>query len=369
MLNTVLCLEDSKEIFKFGSGGFSTVKCHSLKDGRWIAIKLYDREKATLRADKILMEKLVLTRLQKHDHIIDLLGTGKSDDSIYFILEPIFGGELNRHIIIEGGNIDPEIVSIYTAEIVSALCHMAKNGCVHRDLKSKNCILNSMGKIKICDFGSSKLLSETSFDMSHFSRIDYNSLPFTHTIIGTPHVMAPEMVNGQRHSYMVDWYALGVLMFEMLYGYLPPGEMNTKASASNSGSQDLKTFAGDFTRGIFASAGVGICGGNMSTVIKSSSVPNSAADDIISKLLHENPAYRLGILNITELETHAFFNTAGQEVDWSLIQLGTHRPGNPHFDRRVGFLELIPVSEQTSEETDGSEPALSAAQQALFEGF
>ena len=135
-------------------------------------------------------------------------------------MEAVLGGPLHLHVHRVGG-LGATICRTYAAQLVSALLHMASQGCIHRDIKASNCVLNEHGHIKICDFGSAIALCCSSSEAR------------TYTVIGTAHVMAPEMMClyehppysavGGRGGYgvSVDWWALGVLLQEMLFAYLP----------------------------------------------------------------------------------------------------------------------------------------------------
>lgn len=144
-------------------------------------------------------------------------------------MEAVLGGPLHQHIHHMSG-IGVNNCKIYSAQIISALIHMGERGCVHRDIKASNCVLNDKGHIKICDFGSAAVLfpSESEFSLAAGAI----RCPRTFTVIGTEHAMAPEMVceysrfevdEKKRCGYglSVDWWSLGVLIQEMLFCYVP----------------------------------------------------------------------------------------------------------------------------------------------------
>jgi serine/threonine protein kinase len=127
-------------------------------------------------------------------------------------MEVALGGALSTHLS-RNGSFCANVVQIYCAELFSALGHMHDRGCIHRDIKASNCVLDSRGHIKICDFSAAKCISD--------NEVVSNSLPihqseFSYTLIGTPEFMSPEMVLRIGYSYGADVWAAGVLIYELL---------------------------------------------------------------------------------------------------------------------------------------------------------
>ena len=125
---------------------------------------------------------------------------------MYFIIDFCNGGELftylkNERIFSE------HRTRIYAAELVEALAYLHKNGVIYRDLKPENILLGADGHLKITDFGLSKL------GLGRETR--------TYSFCGTPEYLAPEVIKGEGHSFEVDWWSLGALIYEMLVGAPP----------------------------------------------------------------------------------------------------------------------------------------------------
>jgi serum/glucocorticoid-regulated kinase 2 len=116
------------------------------------------------------------------------------------------GGELFHHLQQEQ-RFSEERSRFYSAELLSALEHLHTLDVVYRDLKPENILLDYNGHIALCDFGLCKL------DMKDGDR--------TNTFCGTPEYLAPEILNAQGYDKTIDWWTLGVLLFEMMSG-LPP---------------------------------------------------------------------------------------------------------------------------------------------------
>lgn len=132
------------------------------------------------------------------------------------ILEYVCGGEIFRLLRQECRFIN-DVALFYATEIVSALEHLHSFDIAYRDLKPENLLIDNEGHMKITDFGFAKVVKDK-----------------TYTLCGTPEYLAPEIIQStDGHDKSVDWWALGVLIFEMIAGYPPfydenPWEIYTK---------------------------------------------------------------------------------------------------------------------------------------------
>lgn len=201
-------LKDFEVIKVIGRGSFGKVmKVKHRGTGQIFAMK-------ALRKDVVVREGMVAnTKAEKailqtidHPYIVKLHYAFQTKERLYLILDLLPGGELFFHLKNEGKFIEPR-AKMYAAEIASALAHLHDHGIVYRDLKPENIVLDSQGHACITDMG----LAKTSMA----------SQQQTYTFCGTPEYIAPEMLKGTGHNKGVDWWALGILVYEMLVG-LPP---------------------------------------------------------------------------------------------------------------------------------------------------
>ncbi|GAM18484.1 hypothetical protein SAMD00019534_016590 [Acytostelium subglobosum LB1] len=127
----------------------------------------------------------------------------QDEKKIYLLFEYVAGGEVFTHLR-RSGKFNDNLAKFYAAEIVLALEHMHRHNIVYRDLKPENLLIDHQGHIKITDFGFAKRVIDRTF-----------------TLCGTPEYLAPEIIQSTGHGKAVDWWALGILIFEMLAGYPP----------------------------------------------------------------------------------------------------------------------------------------------------
>ena len=152
--------------------------------------------------ERALLEKRTLIRLQS-DFITALIGCGQDSKFVYFVLEYIPGGELYTHLG-RVTNFDEKAAQFFVAQMTLALEHMHNRHMVYRDLKPENICIDGQGYVKFVDFGMAKLINFKTW-----------------TFCGTPDYLAPEIVQQKGHDRGVDYWALGVVAYELVHG-VPP---------------------------------------------------------------------------------------------------------------------------------------------------
>ena len=200
----------------------------------------------------VLNEKSLMM-LCNHPFVLKLYATYMDKDRLYLLLEFIQGGELFSVLHTPSADGVPEAhAKFYGGGVCSALAFVHEKNIAYRDLKPENIMLDSKGYPKVVDFGFAKIVSRK-----------------TYTLCGTPEYLAPEIVLGRGHNKCVDWWAFGVLVYEMIAGYSPfadPVGMDQVVICKNIINGKLvfpKRFARD-------------------------------AQDLVKKLLNRNPVDRLG---------------------------------------------------------------------------
>uniref|UniRef100_A0A3B3WGG4 non-specific serine/threonine protein kinase n=1 Tax=Poecilia mexicana TaxID=48701 RepID=A0A3B3WGG4_9TELE len=197
-----------------GTGAYGKVflvrKVSGHDAGKLYAMKVL--KKATIvqkakTAEHTRTERQVLEHIRQSPYLITLHYAFQTDTKLHLILDYVNGGELFTHLV-QRVRFKEQEVALYSGEIVLALEHLHKLGIVYRDLKLENILLDSNGHIVLTDFGLSK---------------EFDQVERAFSVCGTVEYMAPEIVEGgdSGHDKAVDWWSLGVLMYELLTGGSP----------------------------------------------------------------------------------------------------------------------------------------------------
>ncbi|KAM6141164.1 cAMP-dependent protein kinase catalytic subunit PRKX [Erethizon dorsatum] len=199
------CLQDFDTLAVVGTGTFGRV--HLVKEKaaeHFFALKVMSiPDVIRLKQERhVHNEKSVLKEVS-HPFLVKLFWTWHDARFLYLLLEYVPGGELFSYLR-SRGRFPSASGLFYSAEIVCALEYLHARDIVYRDLKPENILLDRDGHIKLTDFGFAKKLVDRTW-----------------TLCGTPEYLAPEVIQSKGHGRAVDWWALGILIFEMLSGFPP----------------------------------------------------------------------------------------------------------------------------------------------------
>lgn len=154
------------------------------------------------QVEHIKWEKKILSQTS-HPFIVQLINSFQNSRYVYMLLEYLPGGELFSRLR-KDGRFSEDVSLFYSSEILLALRYLHRHKIVYRDLKPENLLISESGHVKLADFGFAKILESDR----------------TYTLCGTPEYLSPEIIKGQKKGYgrSVDWWAFGILLYEMLVG-------------------------------------------------------------------------------------------------------------------------------------------------------
>ncbi len=263
-------LDDFGVVCVLGKGAFGKVYLVEKKATKeQFAMKEMDkhvlvREKLM---ENILAEKAILQKI-KHPFIVRLHFAFQTEHKLYLVMDLLAGGELFFHLDkAPDYKFEESRVKFYTAQIGLAIGHLHSLDIIYRDLKPENCVLDKDGNVVLTDFGLAKAnVSKANAD----------------TFCGTPAYLAPEFLCGESHGKAVDWWGLGILMYEMLHGGPPFFDDNIMTLYDLILTKEI-----EYDEGI-----------------------SPEAKDLLSKLLVRESSKRLQ--NVDEFKAHPFF----ADIDW-----------------------------------------------------
>jgi serine/threonine protein kinase len=193
-----------------GKGAFSVVQeCHKKQQPKMkYAVKVFDKSAFQQQEWLQVANEIAILKEIKHNNIISLEGLYETEQSLFIFMEYVSGGELFTEVG-HFGPLSEACASRVVYQIADALLYLHSQSITHRDLKLENVLVckdpcNGYLRVKLSDFGLSKKMALSSEEMMK-------------TRCGTPAYAAPEILNGQEYTYKVDIWALGVIMFVMLY--------------------------------------------------------------------------------------------------------------------------------------------------------
>ncbi|KAH8105944.1 Pkinase-domain-containing protein [Cristinia sonorae] len=298
-----------------GRGTFGRVFQVRKKDTKRIyAMKVLSKREIIAKKEvaHTIGERKILQRSLESPFLVGLKFSFQTDADLYLVTDFKSGGELFWHLQKET-RFSEERARFYIAELVLALEHLHKYDIVYRDLKPENILLDATGHVALCDFGLSKP--------------DLRSDELTNTFCGTTEYLAPEVLLDEHgYSKLVDFWSLGVLLFEMCCGWSPFYAEDTQQMYKN------------------------ICFGRIRFP---KGVINEDGKQFVKGLLNRNPKHRLGAQHdAADLKAHPFFKT----IDWEAL---SRKQVTPPFKPVVESDESVANFDPEFTSADVREQALS----------
>ncbi|XP_071010840.1 microtubule-associated serine/threonine-protein kinase 2-like isoform X6 [Oncorhynchus clarkii lewisi] len=284
--------EDFENIKLISNGAYGAVFLVRHKETRQrFAMKKINKQNLILRnqIQQAFVERDILT-FAENPFVVSMFCSFETRRHLCMVMEYVEGGDCAT-LLKNIGALPVDMARMYFAETVLALEYLHNYGIVHRDLKPDNLLITSMGHIKLTDFGLSKIGLMSLTTNLYEGHIEKDTREFLDKqVCGTPEYIAPEVILRQGYGKPVDWWAMGVILYEFLVGCAP--------------------FFGDTPEELFGQ----VISDEIIWPEEEEALPNDA-QDLISKLLRQNPLERLGTGSAFEVKQHRFF----YNLDWNTL--------------------------------------------------
>ncbi|XP_070780671.1 microtubule-associated serine/threonine-protein kinase 3 [Enoplosus armatus] len=255
------------------------------------AMKKINKQNLILRnqIQQAFVERDILT-FAENPFVVSMYCSFETRRHLCMVMEYVEGGDCAT-LLKNMGPLPVDMARMYFAETVLALEYLHNYGIVHRDLKPDNLLVTSMGHIKLTDFGLSKVGLMNMTTNLYEGHIEKDAREFSDKqVCGTPEYIAPEVILRQGYGKPVDWWAMGIILYEFLVGCVP--------------------FFGDTPEQLFGQV--------ISDEINwpdGEDAPPPDAQELITLLLRQNPLERMGAGGAAEVKQHQFFHN----LDWNSL--------------------------------------------------
>ena len=329
----MLCSRDSKKIKLLGQGAYGDVY-QVIHRRKAYALKVCSKfDLITEGAVEAVLQERNIARDLHHPFLCSLVASRQDEHFLYMLQEYCPGGELYSLLERLGGKMRESSGRFYIACIADAIAHLHERLIVHRDLKPENILIDCRGYPQLIDFGCAKRIEAAN--------------RMTLTMCGTPRFVSPEMIDpsnyGGGHSFATDYWALGILMYEMLMGSNP---------YEYDGMTEMEVYQSildeDFTPAL-------------------SDEHSSSAQDFLGKLLVHNPKRRLGRKHDSRVLQHRWF----ADVDMTNLRKKPFQvtPWAPDLSDSSDSHYFDDWDKVVESKFSQSYPSLSTSQRHLFANF
>jgi serine/threonine protein kinase len=302
MCDAIACFAFIKRISRGATA--SVFLARKTKTGDIFAIKATPRAALQQKnqAQRIRVEKDILLQFS-HCHIVNFFYSIVGENNLYLVTEFVPGGDLFS-LLQHLGSLDENVTKFYAMELVITLRFLREHGICHRDIKPDNILISADGHLKLTDFGlsflgvvdrcsdSAKLMSEAK------------------SFVGTPDYIAPEIILNEPHSFSVDYWSLGILMYELVYGD-PPFHQETEEETYRC------TLMGNL---MFPDVDV-----------------SPEFIDLVRRLLVIDPFQRIGHVSIDEIASHPWFADVNPDTRPPFVPRLSSDLDTAYFEQRYAF--------------------------------
>ncbi|XP_039322522.1 microtubule-associated serine/threonine-protein kinase 3 isoform X11 [Saimiri boliviensis] len=284
------CESDFETIKLISNGAYGAVYLVRHRDTRQrFAIKKINKQNLMLRnqIQQVFVERDILT-FAENPFVVSMFCSFETRRHLCMVMEYVEGGDCAT-LLKNMGPLPVDMARMYFAETVLALEYLHNYGIVHRDLKPDNLLITSLGHIKLTDFGLSKIGLMSMATNLYEGHIEKDAREFIDKqVCGTPEYIAPEVIFRQGYGKPVDWWAMGIVLYEFLVGCVP--------------------FFGDTPEELFGQ----VVSDEIMWPDGDEALP-ADAQDLITRLLRQSPLDRLGTGGTHEVKQHPFF----LGLDWA----------------------------------------------------
>ncbi|XP_035827473.1 microtubule-associated serine/threonine-protein kinase 3 [Aplysia californica] len=285
------CEEDYDSIKLISNGAYAAVYLVRHKETRQrFAMKKICKQNLVLRnqIEQVFLERDILS-FTDNPFVVSMYCSFETKKHLCMVMEYVEGGDCAT-LLKNVGCLPLDLARMYFAETVLALEYLHSYGVVHRDLKPDNLLITALGHVKLTDFGLSKIGLMSLTTNLYEDALDKDCKQFRDKqVFGTPEYIAPEVILRQGYGKPVDWWSMGIILYEFLVGCVP--------------------FFGDTPEELFSQ----VVNENIQWPDEEEWQVRDDAKDIILGFLQHDPLQRLGVGGAQEVKEHIFFSCVNWE--------------------------------------------------------